>query len=221
MDWTASIDGYCERTDPSYWSEPINAVTNAAFLIAAVIMWLRCRGHLSGQVMAAILFAIGIGSYLFHTHATPWAALTDVAPIVGFSLGYIFLANRDFWGFPVWLAALGAAAYLPYTAALTPVFSALPFFEISSFYWPLPVLIFAYAWLLRRRAPETARNLAIGAGLLCLSLSARSIDEPLCFAIPLGTHFLWHILNAIMLGWMIETWRRHVTAPPKSPDAPQ
>ena len=107
-------------------------------------------------------------------------------------------------------AGLGALAYIPYTAVLTPAFEALPFFSISSFYWPLPVLIFSYAALLRRRAPELARNLAIGAGILCVSLTARSVDEPLCAAIPLGTHFLWHILNAVMLGWMIETWRRHV-----------
>lgn len=212
MDWTEQFDGYCERTDLSYWAEPVNAVTNAAFLIAAVIMWRRCRGLPSGRVLAGILFAIGLGSYLFHTHATAWAAAADVAPIVGFSLAYIFMANRDFWGWPVWAAGLGAVAYIPYTMLLTPVFEALPFFGISSFYWPLPVLIFAYAVLLRGRHFETARNLALGAGMLCLSLTARSLDELVCPAVPLGTHFLWHILNGIMLGWMIETWRRHVTA---------
>ncbi|MEM7752368.1 MAG: ceramidase domain-containing protein [Pseudomonadota bacterium] len=212
MDWTRSIDAYCERTDPSYWSEPINAVTNAAFIIAAVFMWHRCDGLLWGRILATILFAIGVGSYLFHTHATPWAAALDTTPILLFSLTYIFLANRDFWRLKTWVAALGAAAYIPFTAILTPVFGALPFFSISSFYWPLPVLIFAYAILLRNRTPETARNLAIGATILCVSLTARSIDEPLCDAIPMGTHFLWHILNGIMLGWMIETWRRHVTS---------
>ncbi len=210
MDWTRSIDAYCERTDPSYWSEPVNAVTNFAFILAAVIMWRRCEGLPWGRALAGILFAIGVGSYLFHTHATPWAAALDTTPILLFSLLYIFLANRDFWGWPVWAAALGAAAYIPYSLLLTPVFGALPFFEISSFYWPLPLLIFAYAVLLRRREPTTARNLAIGASILCVSLTARSLDEPLCMSIPLGTHFLWHILNAIMLGWMIETWRRHV-----------
>ncbi|MEM6386145.1 MAG: ceramidase domain-containing protein [Pseudomonadota bacterium] len=212
MDWTASIDAYCERTDPSYWSEPVNAITNAAFLIAAFIMWRRCRGLVWGQALAFILGMIGIGSYLFHTHATPWAAALDTTPILMFSLLYIFLANRDFWQLPLWLSALGAAAYVPYTAAMTPLFQALPFFGISSFYWPLPLLIFAYAFFLRRRIPVTARNLAIGATILCVSLTARSIDEPLCAAIPLGTHFLWHILNGIMLGWMIETWRRHVSS---------
>jgi hypothetical protein len=210
MDWTRAIDAYCERTDPSYWSEPVNAVTNLAFIVSAIVMWRRCAGWTGGRVLAAILFAIGVGSWLFHTHATPWAAMADTTPILLFTLVYIFLANRDFWGWPVWGAGLGALAYIPYTAALTPVFEALPFFTISSFYWPLPVLILTYAALLRRRAPELARNLAVGAGILCVSLTARSVDEPLCAAIPLGTHFLWHILNAVMLGWMIETWRRHV-----------
>ncbi len=210
MDWTASIDAYCERTDPSYWSEPINALTNAAFIVAALVMWCRCAGLLWGRTLAATLFAIGVGSYLFHTHATPWAAALDTTPILTFTLIYIFLANRDFWGLPTWIAAVGAAACVPYTAVLTPAFSALPFFEISSYYWPLPVLIFAYAFLLRQRSPETARNLAIGASILCLSLVMRSIDEPLCAVVPLGTHWLWHVLNATMLSWMSETWRRHV-----------
>ncbi len=211
MDWARAIDAYCERTDASYWSEPLNAVTNLAFLIGAVIMWRRTQGMTSGRVMAALLFVIGVGSWLFHTHATAWAAALDTGPIVAFSLAYIFLANRDFWGWPIWAAAAGAAAYVPYTAALTPVFSALPFFGISSFYWPLPLLIFAYAVLLRTRHPMTARNLGLGAAILCLSLTARSLDQAFCAAWPMGTHWLWHCLNALMLSWMIETWRRHRT----------
>ena len=52
-------------------------------------------------------------------------------------------------------------------------------------------------------------GLALGAGILCLSLTARSLDLGHCEDFPLGTHFLWHILNAVMLGWMIEVWLRH------------
>lgn len=209
MDWTRAIDAYCERTDASYWSEPVNAVTNLAFILAAILMWRRTEGMIAGRVLSAILFLIGIGSWLFHTHATAWAATADTTPIMIFTLTYIYLANRDFFGWPVWSALLGALAYIPYTAVLTPAFEALPFFTVSSFYWPLPALIFVYAILLRRRAPALARNLAIGASILCLSITARSLDQGLCAAVPIGTHFLWHILNAVMLGWMIETWRRH------------
>ena len=108
-----------------------------------------------------------------------------------------------------WAAGLGAAAYIPYTALLTPVFESLPFFTISSFYWPLPLLIFSYAALLWGRAPVLARNLAIGAAILCVSLVTRSTDLAFCATLPFGTHWAWHILNAVMLGWMIETWTRH------------
>ncbi|NJN40478.1 MAG: hypothetical protein HC807_06085 [Gammaproteobacteria bacterium] len=32
-----------------------------------------------------------------------------------------------------------------------------------------------------------------------MSLTFRTLDRDLCAAIPLGTHFLWHLLNAVVL----------------------
>ena len=215
VDWFRYIDGYCERVAPGFWDEPLNAVTNAAFLLAAgaAAAYVRRREEVRGDpvllILTLLVAVIGIGSFLFHTFATAWAAAADTVPILAFTLVYICLANRDFWGWPWWLAGLGALAYIPYSRTVTPLFEALPFFDVSGFYWPLPLLIFVYAGLLRGRLPEVARNLAIGAGILCVSLTARSLDETLCASLPLGTHFLWHILNAIMLAWMIETWLRH------------
>lgn len=209
--WARAIDAYCERTDPGYWSEPVNALTNAAFLIAALVMWRRTRGEglALARALVVLLAAIGVGSFLFHTHAQVWAAAADVLPIVLFILTYIFAASRDFLGLPAWAAALAAAGFIPFAAVLTPLFRALPFFEVSAVYWPVPVLILFYAGLLRGRAPATARGLALGAGILVVSLVFRSLDEAVCEAFPLGTHFLWHLLNALMLGWMIEVYRRH------------
>ena len=216
MEWTAQLDGYCERIDFSYWSEPVNAITNAAFLIAALVMWRRTKGLPLARLLCAILFAIGVGSYLFHTHATAWASVADTTPINLFILVYLFAANWRYWRWPLWGAALGTAAFIPYTVALTPPFDALPFFAISDYYWPVPLLIALYAVALRRRAPETARGLAIGAGILVLSLTFRSLDAAICDTVPLGAHWLWHLLNALMLGWMIEVYRRHVLATPRA-----
>ncbi len=212
MDWTRAIDAYCERTGPEYWSEPINAVTNAAFLIAAALLYRRTReGRRPVQaLLVALLAAIGAGSYLFHTHAQPWAGLLDVVPIGLFILVYIYAANRDFWRLPARSAALVVACFIPYAAVTQPLFAALPFFGISAAYWPVPLLIALYALALARRVPETATGLAIGAAILVASLVFRSIDGTLCTALPFGTHFMWHILNAIMLAWMIEVHRRHL-----------
>jgi len=108
------------------------------------------------------------------------------------------------------VAALGALAFVPYAMLVGQVFDALPFFTVSAGYWPVPLLIAIYAVLLRDRVPQVAQGLALGAAILVLSLTFRSVDAALCLVIPLGTHFMWHILNALMLGWMIEVYRRHL-----------
>ncbi|WP_299144482.1 ceramidase domain-containing protein [uncultured Tateyamaria sp.] len=211
MELLRQIDGYCERVGPDYWAEPVNALTNAAFVLVALWMWGRNAGVPMARVLSVVLGLIGIGSYLFHTHAQVWSAIADVAPIGAFILIYIFAINRDVWGMrTVW--AVGATAlFVPYAALTIPLFQYLPVLGVSAGYVPVPVLILIYAVLLWRRAPRLARGFVIGATILLVSLTARSVDEALCTQLPLGTHFLWHILNAVMLGWMIEVYRRYVS----------
>lgn len=209
MELTRYIDGYCERTGFTYWAEPVNAATNAAFLIAAVIMWQRTAGLPLARALCVVLGAIGVGSYLFHTHAQVWSAIADTTPIAAFILLYLFAANREFWNLSLWPALGLTTMFIPYVLVSYPVLDALPFFTVSAGYWPVPILIAAYAVLLRKRAPETARGLALGSGILIVSLTFRTLDMPVCGSFPVGTHFLWHILNGIMLGWMIEVYRRH------------
>ena len=210
MDWLAVVDGYCERTGPGYWAEPLNAVSNLAFVLAALVMWGRVRGLPMGRAMAVVLGVIGVGSWLFHTHANRLTGVLDVTPIAAFILLYVFAAARDFLGFRPLVAGTVAAGFVPWAVVLTPVFGALPFFAISAMYWPVPVLILVFAALLARGAPDISRGLVIGAGILMVSLVFRSLDQSLCAGFPVGTHFVWHLLNAAMLGWLIEVWRRHV-----------
>ena len=98
MEWFEAVDGYCERVDAAFWSEPINAVTNAAFLIAAIWAWRRPDLPVMGRVLTVILALIGIGSFLFHTFAQTWAGFADVLPILLFILVYIYVATRDYFG---------------------------------------------------------------------------------------------------------------------------
>jgi hypothetical protein len=206
MDWFRAVNNYCERTDPSYWSEPVNAITNAAFILAAIWGWriASAAGDTGGRVLAVILAAIGVGSYLFHTHAQIWSLYADVIPIQIFILAYIYLATVRFFAVPWWGGLLAVVAFIPYAALVSGGLGALvgPL-NGSIGYVPVPILIAAYAVALRHRRPEAARGLAIGAGILAASLVFRTLDAGICPAFPLGTHFLWHVLNAVMLGWMI------------------
>jgi RsiW-degrading membrane proteinase PrsW (M82 family) len=99
---------------------------------------------------------------------------------------------------------LAIVAFFPFAAAVSGGLGALvgPL-NGSIGYVPVPILIAGYALALRRRNPEAARGMAIGAGILVVSLVFRTLDASICAAFPLGTHFLWHTLNGLMLGWMI------------------
>jgi len=206
MDWFSAVNGYCERGGPGLWAEPLNAVSNASFLVAAWFSWRlsRARADRGGQALALILAAIGIGSTLFHTIAQVWAVLADVVPIQLFILVYLALATIRFFGTPAWAGVAAAVAFVPLSALLTAGLQAtVGGLNGSSGYLPVPLLILGYAIALRSRAPDAARGLAVGGGLLALSLVFRTVDRAVCPSVPFGTHFLWHLLNGAMLWWMI------------------
>lgn len=208
MEWTRAVDAYCERLDPSFWAEPVNALTNLAFVLAAFVMWRRCATVRTGRALSVVLAAIGLGSFLFHSFAQVWAGLADAVPIGLFVLLYLFAVNRDALGLSR-RAALGLTAlFIPYAAVMVPLFAQLPALGVGAAYAPVPFLILIYAWILRDRAPECARGMMLGAFALTLSIGFRTLDAPLCGVWPHGTHFLWHLLNAATLGWMIEVYRR-------------
>ncbi|MEM1267611.1 MAG: hypothetical protein AAGI50_16515 [Pseudomonadota bacterium] len=215
MELGEQIDIYCERLDPSFWAEPVNALTNAAFLIAALVC-LRLpavRADWGTLLLTGILTAIGIGSFLFHTFATRWALLSDVIPIQLFIFAYVFLATRRFFSAPIWASVIAMILVVPYSAGLGAVL--LPItgpLNGSLGYVPTMILIALYGAALLRRSPATAYGLLMGAGLLALSLFFRTADAPVCGSFPLGTHFLWHMINGLLLGWMIYVMAAHPRA---------
>jgi hypothetical protein len=214
MDWWAAVDGYCERLGPGLWAEPLNLVSNLAFLLAAAWVWPLTRGHALARGLAVILALIGLGSALFHSFANRLSGLADVLPILVFVLLYIFAASRNLLGLKPWAAALTVLAFFPFAALTLPLFQrAMPWLGSSTGYAPIPLLMLIYAALLGRSSPSAARRMAVGAALLILSLTLRSLDLPACQSLPYGTHFLWHLLNAVLLVWMIETLLRHPVSP--------
>ncbi|MBN9447463.1 MAG: pyridoxal-phosphate dependent enzyme, partial [Bosea sp.] len=79
--------GYCERTDPSFWAEPLNAWSNGAFLLAAlaglILLWRVRRADWPVAILIALVFAIAIGSFLFHTMPRRWTLLAEAATRYG------------------------------------------------------------------------------------------------------------------------------------------
>jgi hypothetical protein len=212
-----SIDIYCERLAPGLWAEPVNAATNLAFIAAAALVFARLGPAPAplARALCVSLAAIGVGSGLFHTFANGLTAMLDVSAIAVFVFVYVFAVNRHVLGWSRGFAWAGLGALVPWLVVGSIAFGALPGFRVSASYWPIAALIAVYGLALLRTRPDFAKGLLIGAGILCVSIAARSVDAGLCAALPLGTHFLWHVLNAILLGWMILVYARAATVAPE------
>ncbi len=213
------IDAYCERVDPSLWSEPLNAVTNVAFLLAALAalgLWLRRgRGDAPALVLVLVVFLVGIGSFLFHTLATAGAALADVIPIAVFIYGYFLLAMRRYLGLGMVGGLLATAAFFGASVLISRSLGGL--LGSSAGYVPaLLALVGLGGYLASRRHPAGEGLVAAGA-VFAVSLIARTVDGPLCALVPIGTHFLWHVFNAVVLYVLVATAIR--VGPRRTPQA--
>lgn len=241
--WCAPVDNYCERDSAAFWAEPVNAVSNGAFLVAAAyayILWRRAgREDLPVLLLIGVTGIVGIGSFLFHTFANRWSLLADVLPIMVFIYGYFLLAMRRYFGLGIiaggaitlaflafnvgfvdaWRAvfgtgpiatANGSVGYFPAALALIGVGGLLVLRALrtqavldnrKNRNWaPMDEAAREQALRVRVAAPERAGNaLLIAAAIFAASLVFRSIDFAVCGWLPVGTHFMWHMLNALVL----------------------
>ena len=215
MDWSAPVDIYCERLTEAFWAEPLNAVSNIAFLVAAVLALRAWRaGARDGFALALIVlvFVIGIGSFLFHTFANRWSSLADVIPITLFIYAYLALALRRFVGLNWPLAIVTLIAFFGLTIVLENLLR--PYLGGSAAYAPALLAMLGIGALLFVRSHPAARPVLTAGGVFLISLTLRTLDEPLCQSWPAGIHFLWHVLNAVTLGLLLSAATKN--APPKS-----
>jgi hypothetical protein len=221
MEWSATIDIYCERLSPAFWAEPVNALTNASFVLAAIWGAVTARrlgvSHPVAWLLIGLAALIGLGSFLFHTHATVWAALADVAPIWTFVAVFVMAAMRYLIGLPPARVALlsglviAAALLTGWLLAMTEGTQAAPTpdpLNGSGQYAPALLALIVFAILTRWRGHPSANWIAGATGVFLISLTFRTLDRDICGAIPLGTHFLWHLLNGLTIGLLLQMFLR-------------
>ena len=207
MDWTRHVDSYCERVSSAFWAEPVNALSNLSFLVAAYLVWrmLSRSGHRPAASLVAlvvVLATVGAGSFLFHTYATSWAELADVTPIRLFMLLYLACYLHWFWQLRWWLAWLAAVGFIGFSVLVAPVAATLLPNGSGEYLPAFVVLVGAALGLLFSGDPDRRAywpHLALATGIFTVSLAFRTVDNAVCPGFPLGTHFLWHVLNGALL----------------------
>jgi hypothetical protein len=66
-------------------------------------------------------------------------------------------------------------------------------------YIPTIFVLLAIAGTLYGREATASKSLFIATGVFVTSFAARSLDAATCSVVPFGTHFAWHLLNALLL----------------------
>lgn len=213
-----TVDAYCERTGDGLDAEPLNAVTNFAMFVAAwagAALQRRHPNRDAAGLIAAMIAAIvagGIGAFLFHTTATVWAVVLDMLPFLVFMLLVLWLTLTRFFA---WSAAAAGAGLVAFLAVILGGGALVPRGLLPSgayYLLPLGVLVVVAILLLLRRSAAGPSYLA-AAMVFAAAFAARELDERLCSAIPVGTHFLWHLLAALLAFILIRAAILH--APPR------
>ncbi len=212
MDLFAPLDLYCERTDAQFLSEPLNLISNLAFILAGALLLkqLKTAGPspiaTSARILSWQVIVVGIGSALFHSFANGWSKICDVIPIGLFILSYLWLFCRK-------IAVIGriySAFALTAFAVLSLTIASLADQARSNggqFYFGTWMTLVCLAFYFAGRGdPSTWKKMLAASILFSLSITMRTIDLTICDTWPYGTHEFWHLFNAAVLYLVVKSF---------------
>jgi hypothetical protein len=224
-DMNRPVNIYCERASAAWDAEPLNAISNLAFFLAAWAAWRlqarRANFAYDGAIrlLCLLIALVGAGSMTFHTVATRWAEWADVIPILVFMIVYCWVVLTAFFRWHFLLK--GLACIILFSATFY-----LEADEFEKFLWGgamyLPTLVFlvgigAGIW---RSDAAAGATFVSAAALFVLSFATRTADMQMCSSLPIGTHYFWHIFNATVLFLLVRTLILHAPPAPKKMHRP-
>jgi hypothetical protein len=207
---------YCERTDSSFWAEPLNAISNISFIIAGFLIIYLYKKYLIDSkkaensinyiekdfniiILSLLSITVGIGSFLYHTFHTQLTILGDLIPIAIFSFYTLYIGLRKNLEYDIKksiLFLIGFGLIMTYSM----FFMDRSFMNGSIIYLPVPFALLYFSIFAKNKKKEWI----ISTILFSFALLFRTIDSSICGINPHGTHFLWHLINGFTFFFMIK-----------------
>lgn len=217
MDPTLShFYGVCERHALGFMGEPLNVISNLGFLYVAVVIYRFYHKHedITGRwiwdihALTFLTFIIGFNSIVFHAFPTPTTELMDTIPIVMFIMIYFTSILFRIGRCTLFQAGICLVAFVGFSHVLVTQFPRALNDSIGYLSSMIALIIIAVYLHLKARPSSTHFMLASIVGVC--SLFCRAIDRDICSMFPLGTHFIWHCLNATLLYILLKQIIRNV-----------
>ncbi len=200
-----SMDIYCERVSAHFWSEPINALTNIFIFLAGVVGYLKAksldrlkeRRHIF--FCSVIAMITGVGSFLFHTYANRLTMWMDIIPITVFQIGVLNYYLKFIFKLNLVKRTLLLVGFV-YISLYLGKKEFMHIVNGSLTYIPSLIALFLFSFITYRlHYVKMAKLTLLGLCSFIVSLTARSLDMSVCSSFPMGTHFIWHTLNGLLI----------------------
>ena len=196
----------------------ISKILRFAFIFSAILaIYIHKKEGLNNKVflfLSIMVALIGVGSFLFHTFANTWSSLADTIPIWSFVVLYVLFVLRIIFH-ASWfkttriMLIVFLLAYLGFNLANSES-SNEKILNGSLQYAPALffMLVFCIALYFKRRS--IYKYVLCAVIVFFVSLTFRTIDIYFCDSLTIGTHFMWHILNAFMLFLLLLTMHKAI-----------
>ena len=185
---------YCESLIGYFLSQPLNVISNVAFLITAFIAYryLRNRDIKKLYVLTILLGVVGLSSVLWHMTNSHVGDILDTYSIVLFaSVAAILLLTKITKSKITTIISFVILLYLAFISERFTLWN-------GSFPYVVLLIGFLIAGRIYIKRFPTAKAVFIYAFLTFLiAIVLRSLDILICPFVSSGTHFLWHILVAL------------------------
>ena len=185
---------YCEQLLQIGW-EPINTISNIAFIFAGIFAFYYFSNEKSvfTFILPILLILVGVGSSWWHISHTHYGDIADTFFILIFASVVSVLFFRkllDSWT-KVLLSFFVLLGITFFTEQLDCLNGSLPYVVL---FVALIIGSIFYAKKFSSLKPLLITTITT----FGIAIIFRSIDVLVCPSISFGTHFLWHILVAVL-----------------------
>lgn len=190
---------YCERFANFWLVEPLNALTNLAFLIGAYYLYKFIRANnLKSRLstfLIGLMVAVGLGSMSWHLYRSEATLLLDRLPIYIFFIFTLYFAIQSITKNIKFTIAVSALLGILYYAIFDYVPGVNVFYGLLRFIFAFITLVILNVLIRKKYGHEY--NFSTALIIFAAALIFRTLDLLVCPFFPLGTHFLWHIFVAV------------------------
>lgn len=147
------------------------------------------------QALPWLLSLVGLGSFAYHTARNSTTLIFDALPIYFFILYTLLLTLSELFGSRV-KSILALVGFVGVEVLLS-IYIPREFLNGSIRHLTAIIFIALIGWFATKKYGNIVVKPLMGIiSLYAFAIFFRSIDAWICTWLPIGTHFLWHILAA-------------------------